>query len=59
VAVRAQSSLKKILWVKRVKTIMQWSPFGLRCMVVVREGFELLSIFARMTDRIPAKKAKR
>ncbi len=35
---------------------MQWSLFGLRCMVVVREGFELLSIFARMTDRIPAKK---
>jgi hypothetical protein len=35
---------------------MQWRLLGLRCMVVVREGFELLTIFARMTDRIPAKR---
>jgi|GEM_PF-5496787 len=37
---------------------MQWRLTGLHCMVVVREGFVLLTTDARFTDRAPVKKER-
>lgn len=37
---------------------MHWRLIGLQCMVVVREGFVLLTIDARFTDRAPVKEER-